>query len=34
MVIGNWLVPDLKAAIECIPDPRGREAIPLAEAAE
>jgi integrase len=31
---GDWLVPDLKAAIECIPDPLGRRAIPLADAAE
>jgi integrase len=31
---GDWLVPDLKAAIECIPDPLGRGAIPLADAAE
>jgi hypothetical protein len=31
---GDWLVPDLKAAIKCIPDPLDREATPLAAAAE
>src|SRR5258708_4903994 len=31
---GDCLGPDLKAAIECIPDPLGRGAIPLADAAE
>jgi hypothetical protein len=32
---GAWLVPDLKAAIECIPDPLGDAGDnPVADAAE